>query len=276
MSKPNQGPMFSQLNSLRRQIKPPRRDNVKDPSPSPMLWKGDGEDHINIWERAETELGCILSHNSKLPFNHSVFGRFGNMEAFWHYIQSEERDDRIRMMGGQTLKNFSRKLTMTRVGNFRAIIMDGNYQRIKQYEPIVSAITESTLPFDCYYVSPETQLRTRPIFFKWLMMGFEQIRQAIKEKREPNFEFLLDRPGTSIYQFALPQLPVVEKTEPKATKPKPEPRAKTSSLLVRVNEIAVAADNQDRAKDPHEQVDHAPVVESQPEVVLQETQATPG
>ena len=89
MNKQPQGPMFNQLRDLRRQFKAPRGNHIKDPSPSPMLWKADGVDHINIWERAETELGCILSHSSRLPFVHSIFGRFGNMEAFWHYIQSE-------------------------------------------------------------------------------------------------------------------------------------------------------------------------------------------
>lgn len=248
--KPLQGPMQQKLRELRNQVPKARRDGIRDPSPSPMLWKGDGEDHINIYDRSTTELGAILVHNSKLSFTHSIFGRFYDMESFWNYIQSEERDDRTRTMTGQILKNFARKLTMTRVTNFRAIIMDANYQRIKQYDPVVQAMKESTLPFDCYYVNEQTSLRTRPVYFKWLVLGFEEIRRALKEEREPDFGFLLDRPGTGIYDFAIPgvapepKAPVAKKQQaPKAEKqPKPqqEQRAR-STLLDRANEAGEAA-----------------------------------
>ena len=131
---------------------------------------------------------------------------------------------------------------MTRVGNFRAIIMDSNYQRIKQYEPIVQAMIESVHPFDCYYVAAESQLRTRPIFFKWLTMGFEEIRSALKQDREPNFNFLLDRQDTDIYQFAVPQL--IHNT-PKEDRKNPNPnQVKKTSLLTQVNEMASLAEAQ--------------------------------
>lgn len=246
--KPLQGPMQQKLRELRNQVPKARRDSIRDPSPSPMLWKGDGEDHINIYDRSETELGAILVHNSKLTFVHNIFGRFYDMESFWHYIQSAERDDRTRTMTGQILKNFAKKLTMTRVKNFRAIIMDANYQRIKQYDPVVQAMKESTLPFDCYYVNEETGLRTRPVFFKWLIMGFEEIRRALKEEREPDFGFLLDQPGTGIYEFAIPNLTQAPKAQPKkqppakaekAPKPAQEPRR--STLLDRATEAGEAA-----------------------------------
>lgn len=260
MNKPVQGPMFSQLSELRNRIinqgnrnresdsYPTRKrwkdrnnghnDTLMDPSPSPMNWKGDGIDHINIWEKGETELGVVLNHSISLPFNHSLLGRFGNMEAFWHYVQSEERDDRIRMMEGYTLKNFARKLTPSRVINFRAIIMDANYQRIKQYEPIVQEMINSTLPFDCYYVHDTTKLRTRPNFFKWLTMGYEEIRKALKENREPDFNFLLEREDSSIYQFLIPQLNTAKKQEVNNGKEKSVNRQpKSSSLLSRVEQV---------------------------------------
>lgn len=244
--KPMQGPMHQQLRALRGQVPKARRDDIKDPSPSPMLWKGDGEDHINIYDHGATELGAILVHNSNLTFVHNIFGKFSNMEAFWHYIQSEERDDRIRTMVGQVLKNFARKLTTTRVTNFRAIIMDANYQRIKQYEPVVAAMKDSTLPFDCYYVNETTGLRTRPVFFPWLVLGFEEIRRALKENREPDFSVLLDRKGSGIYDFAIPGQPAKAQNAPKKQPAKNEKAPKEqqrprSTLLDRANEAAQAA-----------------------------------
>lgn len=199
-------PMFDKLSSLRDRGHIRRNnDGIKDPSPSPMDWIEDGIDHINVWEDAQTDLGKVLSHNSSISFTHNIFGKFGSMEAFWHYIQSKERDDRIRTMSDETLKYFAKKLTTARIVNFRAIIADTNWQRIKQYSAIIDAMRESVLPFDCYYINSQTGLRTRPSFFKWLTRGFDEARAAIKENREPNFAFLLDHQNTGIYDYVVPE-----------------------------------------------------------------------
>ena len=202
--------MASKLSALTGR-QPPRktnRDSIKDPSPSPAKCIGDGIDHINIWERSSTELGVALSHSSPLPFVHSVFGKFSCMESFWHYIQSEERDDRLRTLSGKTLRAFAHKLTPARAVNFRAIIMDSNWQRVKHYTVLAAAIKESELPFDCYTEDRHTGLRKRPTFFKWFIRGFEEIRKALKEGREPNFSFLLDKANSGIYDFVAPIAPV--------------------------------------------------------------------
>lgn len=196
--------MQGQLSAIYGTLKKTKTDGIKDPSPSPMNWEKDGLDHINIWEQAETPLGKFLSHNNDKSFTHNLFGKFNNMEAFWHYIQSEERDDRIRVMSGRSLKNFSKKLTITKIVNFRAIIMDANWQRIKKHKSVIEELRRSTLPFDCYYVNSQTSLRIRPTFFKWLIKGFEEIRQAVIEDRDPNFSFLIDKKGSGIYDFVIP------------------------------------------------------------------------
>lgn len=192
--------MRGQLQNISGKIK---TNAMRAPATSAMNWVGDGIDHINIWEKADTELGRFLSHGSNNDFNHSQLGRFNNMEALWHYVQSEERDDRIRNMRGRYLKNFSRQLTPLRVSNFKAIIMDSNYQRIRQYEPMVELIVATDLPFDCYYVNHDSKLRIRPVFFKWLILGFEEIRRALKEKRDPNFTDFMDNGAIGIYDSVL-------------------------------------------------------------------------
>lgn len=205
MSKNNPGSMFDKLMPLRGRLKPRRQDDIREPSPSPMRWIADGVDHLNIWDQGEEELGRILAPNTTIPFVHAEFGRFSNMEAFWYYIQSEERDDRIRTMSGQTLKKFSRLLTVTRVTNFKAIIVDANWQRIKNFKVVMQAMKDSSLPFDCYYINRESGVRVRPIYFKWFTQGMEEIRSALQQEREPNFDFLLDRQNTGIYEFVLPR-----------------------------------------------------------------------
>lgn len=221
--------MASKLSALTGRQVPRRtntRDGIKDPAPSPAKWVGDGIDHINIWERGVTELGVALSHSSPLPFTHSIFGKFSCMESFWHYIQSEERDDRLRTMTSKTLRPFAHKLTPTRAVNFRAIIMDSNWQRVKQYGALADAIKESELPFDCYTEDRRTGLRQRPTFFKWFIRGFEEIRKALKEGRDPNFSFLLDKGNSGIYDFVAPTAPVKQ-----ATAEKSQPKKQVASLL---------------------------------------------
>lgn len=206
------GSMYDSLAGLRNRIHPkPRRehsnDGMKDPSPSPLEWKGDGVDHINIWIHAETDLGRCLALDSDLPVNHNYFGRFCSVETFWYYIQSQERDDRIRTMFGKSLKSFVRRLNRQHVVNFRAMIADTMYQRIQQYPPLLEAVKNSVLPFDYYRFDNrnEVKIPIRPNFFKWLLTALEEIRKAIKEEREPNFGFLMDSRKMGIYDSVLPK-----------------------------------------------------------------------
>lgn len=154
----------------------------------------DGVNHINIWERASTDLGVALSHMADLPFTHETYGKFRSIEGFWHYIRSISRDDRTRMMAGYKAKKFGDTLESQRVDDFKAIIMDANWQKVKQYPPIIEEIKNSTLPFDYYYIfNNEENVRIRPASAYWLLEGFNVIRQAIKEDSIPDFSFLKDR-----------------------------------------------------------------------------------
>lgn len=157
----------------------------------------DGMDHINIWEKGSTELGVALSHMADLPFTHEVYGKFRSIEGFWHYIRSINRDDRTRMMAGYKAKKFGDTLESQRVDDFKAIIMDANWQKIKQYPPIVDEIKNSTLPFDIYYLfNNDENVRIRPASAFWLLDGFNVIRDAIKEGKVPDFTFLKDKPSS--------------------------------------------------------------------------------
>lgn len=187
-----------------RPLIPMTKRAIREPIASAMNWVGDGVDHVNIWERAETDLGRALSMDSAIGLEHHIFGRFSTMEGFWHYIRSEERDDRLRSMSGANLKAFKNKLSPVRITNFKAVIMDSMYQRICQCGPLLQEFKNSVLPFDLYWVANATGLRCRPAYFGWFIAGLEEIREAFKADRVPRFRFLMDRPNTRIYQFAAP------------------------------------------------------------------------
>lgn len=192
------------LQDATRGMKHTKKVTSRDPLPAPSESGVDGEEHINIWEFGATALGRDLSHSGNLPIEHEIFGNFSNMEAFWYYIRSTERDDRIRTMRGRQLKQFAEKLTSVRVPNFCAIIMDSNWQKIKQHPAVLESLKESTLPFDCYFTYKRTDgVRIRPSFSYWLIDGFNEIRAALKEGREPNFDAFKNNKSIGIYDSAL-------------------------------------------------------------------------
>jgi hypothetical protein len=177
-----------------------RRNNpLATPMPSPMTLGADGVDHLNIWNRGNTALGQFLDQRTQAQFVHSVLGRFCSIEAFWKYVLSAERCDEIRSLSGRRLRNFERKLTRAEVYNFREIIMDANWQKIQQYPQWADQLKECDLKLECYYVyKREDGVRIRPDCGPWLMLGFEEIRNALREDRSPVFDFLKNRAHLSI------------------------------------------------------------------------------
>lgn len=169
------------------------------PMASPMLLGEDGVDHLNIWNRGKTHLGQFLDQRTQAPFIHDSLGRFCSIETFWKYVLSAERCDEMRSLSGRRLRNFERKLTRAEVYNFRAIIMDANWQKLQQYPQWATVLYQCSLKLDCYYIyKRDDGIRIRPDCGPWLIQGFEEIRQALREDRSPNFDFLKNRPHLSI------------------------------------------------------------------------------
>lgn len=198
------GSMSEQLRALLpgKNTKRPQNGNARNEHQKPMSApKGkDGVNHINIYEDGSTDLGRCLAHSTPLKFQHRLFGNFSNIEAFWHYIRSDERDDRIRNMIGKALKDFSKMLHSRRVVNFVAIILDANWQKVNQYPELKEAIKQSDLPFECYSCyKRQDGVKIRPTFSYWLIPGFEEIRKALKENRQPDFTDFLDNPELGLF-----------------------------------------------------------------------------
>lgn len=186
----------------------PRTRRVRDPLPNIAAMGVDGQDHINIYINGATELGRGLTHSARLPLVHSIFGRFDSMQSFWEYIRSEERDDRLRNLHGERLRRMVKKLTPAKVRNFRAIIMDANYQKIKQHPELVKALIASEQPFDCWYrYNRENGVQARPGYAHWLIWGFEEIRTALKEGREPDFDELMESRKVGLFDDVVAKQP---------------------------------------------------------------------
>ena len=188
-------------NNMQRNPKPYTGPNpLLRPFPAPMSWGQDGVDHINIGHCGETYLGKALELGSNISFNHSIFGKFSNIQSFWYYIQSVERDDRLRKLHGAKLFKLASRMTVYRVINVRGMMLDSMYQRIYQSDELHRLVSESTLPFECYRLN-KAEIRIRPEYFDWFIRGMEEIRSAIKQKRDPDFFYFKDNSSKDIYKY---------------------------------------------------------------------------
>ncbi len=162
----------------------------------PSSWKGDGEDHINVSSSARTTIGQWLHGRNSNPFNHPLLGHFRSIDNLSFFIRSVNIDDRVR-----TMENFNmiRQLVEENGGfrastpNFKAIMVHSIWLRILDNPTLIKEIVESTLPFDSYRINSETKVRQRFEPAAYLCRGYEEIRKALVERRDPNLVQFLDK-----------------------------------------------------------------------------------
>lgn len=201
-SRKNASAMYEQL----RKFKQTNKLNSKRPlalSTAITDWKADGEDHINVNTAGNTSIGQFLAHDSYFGFVHPKFGRFASSRSFWLWLKTQERDDRLRDRTGVMANNIFRNCTHRQVPNARAIMLDADYNKLKQYPDALEAFKNSELPLDTYYFTrtEDGSFPRRPSTFFWLVEGWEEIRNALKEDREPDFSKWLDVQGSGIYDY---------------------------------------------------------------------------
>ena len=168
--------------------------------PNVHTWKEDGVDHINLG-MGTTRLGANLSLSGVSSFKHSRLGRFKTLFGFWNYVANVEQDDRYRVLNDKEIRAFNRqkdiKRTPRRVRNFIAIILDAQWQRITGNERLLTAVKESSLPFDCYKLNGEVRERTS--YEYWFVPAMEEMRKCIKEGREFNVRPYMQDRGFDLY-----------------------------------------------------------------------------
>lgn len=147
--------------------------------------EGDGYDYINICISGKTELGQMLAPFYNSAFKHPYFGPFNCMEGFWHYVKTEEKDDRLRALSGSDARKLGKKLTRHYIKNFHEVINAANFFKIEQNEKLKKLFIESELPFEYYYLFGEGQVQIRPTGWQWMIQGFTEIREMMKEGRRP-------------------------------------------------------------------------------------------
>ena len=166
-----------------------KKSKKKNPLSLPRVsdWQGDGIDHINLSSHGLTDLGRTLHPASRLEFNHDVFGRFNSVSAFWDWLETGARNDRLRMLPQGQRKELKASLERFNVDYLEFFILDACWQRLKAYPQLLEVLKDSTLPFDIYRTVGEMHVPLRYENSLWLVEGMEMIRSALKKGFVPNF-----------------------------------------------------------------------------------------
>lgn len=190
------------------------------------MWKGEGVDHINIGRSSSILLGRMLGLDFVRQWKHPLLGQFRTLNSLWYFLKASNKSDAIRGMAGFELKNFVSQRCggmTTVVPNFRAVIADSAYQRVKACPEIAAELINSELPFDCYNML-HSGVCTRFEHSGWFTGCYEEIRRALKEDRAPNFRYLHDAKADDIYEKVLDIVSPNrhQRLNPVAVEPKPE------------------------------------------------------
>lgn len=175
--------------------------------PAVKNWVSDGEDHINTHHHANTELGKALSMYGDYEFNHSKYGRFRTVHGLISWLADPNQPDEYRKMTAfMVQQNRQARVNDQYIPDFHHLIVDATWQKVKAYPELYKVLAESTLPFDYYYYnfvrneSGKDKVRIRNNSSRWLIAGFEELRKAARENREPNLSFIDKRPEDGSFE----------------------------------------------------------------------------
>ena len=187
------------MESIRKQIeklKPMISVKTEGIPVNSSQWKKEGEDHINILVTSNAFVGRALSLRNIYNFEHPILGSFSSLNNLWFFVTAKNPDDQIRSIeNNRDLRTHvaNNGGTHDRVPNFYAVMMHSAYLRILSMPAVMKAVIESDLPFDCYRKTDISPIRQRFKYSSWVIRGYEEIRSALKERREPDLLFLTDR-----------------------------------------------------------------------------------
>jgi len=140
----------------------------------------DGIDHINIYSKAKTNLGKLLSNFAWTPFT-CEDGLFSSIEGYWYWLGC--KDDRLRDMYGFKAKKLGRELEAPDYQDdeeFKRKIKSALRCKMFEHPDIAKMLKESDLPLKYYYVFGGEKV-VEPKEGKWVIEEIELIRQELKK-----------------------------------------------------------------------------------------------
>ena len=238
-------------------------------------WKKDGEDHINISRHAQTDLGYRLDFDHPRGFDHPMLGSFRSLNSLFYFLRAKEPNDYIR----NVIRGELREFVFDHCGgvyptfpNYKAVMMHSAYIRIKSLTGYMKTLIDSTLPFD-HYRELASGIRERNETTPWLVAGYEEIRKALKENREPDFSVLMVKREPAMYTSVIKRLnpnydpaavkedrqrhdnedrPRQDRKEKPKAKPQQAPKPKTEGVEGTTPAVADTADASQKNRRPRQ------------------------
>lgn len=156
--------------------------------------EGPDKTHINVSIQSKNELGRILSPEYLKTFAYPNLGKFSSVTSLWYWIRNTPKDDNIRRLSGIKLRAYvaANQLYGGYVRNFKAIIAYATWLKLKSYPDLLKELEEFDGAFMCYTINRETGLRIASKNAVLMTDTAKEIRSALREGREPCFDFLAD------------------------------------------------------------------------------------
>lgn len=159
--------------------------------------KNDGVTHINVYSKAHTELGRLLTNFAHTPFNHTKLGHFESVEGLWYWCRTQGVDDggpvdqKLRSLYGFKAKQYGRQLIdegfewVSDIDFIKDDVLEGIRCKLRQNWYITEMLYQSTLPLAHYYYYGEPDNNPKVIYlpeYEWQIAELERIRTLCKEK----------------------------------------------------------------------------------------------
>lgn len=141
-------------------------------------WYGvDGEDHINVFSRGDTELGRMLSPFARIGLEHPDYGFFESLEGFYVYAATGFQHDSLRHAWGRRAKALGKELERVYCEDFEAILKKTIEYKVCQNPELCNRFHQCTLPLKHYYVFGDKRVPAKGA--QWLIDGFRIVHAKL-------------------------------------------------------------------------------------------------
>ncbi len=167
------------------------------PYNKPNEFKEEGVDHININAQSKTTIGKVFDPEYIKVIQYPHLGKFSSVLSLWYWCRCPDKDDSVRRMVRGRLKAYAeqRKLYKNHVPNFKALIAQATWLKVKKYPFVLNEIKRlGDIQLLSYYTVKSSNVRITTKYAEFIIQIGEEIIKAVKEDREPDFDFLVDNP----------------------------------------------------------------------------------
>ena len=139
----------------------------------------DGVTHINVYSKASTRLGYLLSNFAHTPFYHPKHGRFASMEGFYYWLKTGKQHEHLKNLYGFKAKQEGKRFESVQIVYFEKTLTRAVMLKIIQTPELLSLLSKNTLPFYHYYVYGGTHVVDRTEQSEWLLKAIVKTQRLI-------------------------------------------------------------------------------------------------